>query len=155
MTDEKLASAEKVFKTLCATLDSRDWKYRRDEEKLRIECGVQGEDLPMDISITVDAKRQLIILLSHLPFIIPEDKRLDVAVAVSIVNDRLVDGSFDYDITDGHMFFRMTSSFIDSEIDNEVFTYMLICSSGTIDDYNDKFLMLGKGMIGIDQFIDD
>lgn len=153
MADEKLARAQKVYETLCATLDSHGWKYKKDEERLRIECGAQGEDLPMEISINVDSDRQLILLISHLPFVISEEKRLDVAIATSIINNKLVDGSFDYDITDGHMFFRMTSSFIESEIGNELFTYMLMCSCHTIDEYNDKFLMLGKGMISIENFI--
>lgn len=153
MADEKLERAQKVYGTLCSTLDSHEWHYKKDEEKLSIDCGAQGEDLPMEITIKVDAERQLIMLLSHLPFVISEDKRLDVAIAVSAVNDRLVDGSFDYNIADGHMFFRMTSSFIESEIGNELFTYMLMVSCHTIDEYNDKFLMLGKGMMSIEDFI--
>lgn len=153
MADEKLERAQKVYGTLCSTLDSHEWHYKKDEEKLSIDCGAQGEDLPMEITIKVDAERQLIMLLSHLPFVISEDKRLDVAIAVSAVNNKLVDGSFDYDIADGHMFFRMTSSFIESEIGNDLFTYMLMVSCHTIDEYNDKFLMLGKGMMSIEDFI--
>lgn len=153
MADEKLERAQKVYGTLCSTLDSHEWHYKKDEEKLSIDCGAQGEDLPMEITIKVDAERQLIMLLSHLPFVISEDKRLDVAIAVSAVNNKLVDGSFDYNIADGHMFFRMTSSFIESEIGNELFTYMLMVSCHTIDEYNDKFLMLGKGMMSIEDFI--
>lgn len=153
MADEKLERAQKVYGTMCSTLDSHEWHYKKDEEKLSIDCGAQGEDLPMEITIKVDAERQLILLLSHLPFVISEDKRLDVAIAVSAVNDKLVDGSFDYNIADGHMFFRMTSSFIESEIGNELFTYMLMVSCHTIDEYNDKFLMLGKGMMSIEDFI--
>lgn len=107
----------------------------------------------MEITIRVDAERQLIMLLSHLPFVISEDKRLDVAIATSIANNGLVDGSFDFDITDGHMFFRMTSSLIESDIGSDLFTYMLMVSCRTIDDYNDRFLMLGKGMMSIEDFM--
>ena len=153
MAEEKLARAQKVYETLCATLDFHNLKYKRNDDLFSIECGVQGEDLPMEITIRVESDRQLIMLLSHLPFIVPEDKRLDVAIATSIINNGLVDGSFDYDIADGHIFFRMTSSFIESEIGNDLFTYMLVCSFRTIDEYNDKFLMLGKGMITIENFI--
>ncbi len=153
MADEKMARAQKVYETLCATLDSHKWNYQKNEEKLSINCEAQGDDLPMQINVSVDANRQIIMLLSHLPCVIPEDKRLDAAIATSIANHGLVDGSFDFDITDGHMFFRMTSSFIDSEIGNELFTYMLMVSFHTIDAYNDKFLMLGKGMMSIEDFM--
>ena len=153
MADEKLERAQKVYETLCATLDKHEWHYQKNEERLSIECGAQGEDLPMEITIRVDTERQLIMLLSHLPFIISEGKRLDVAIATSIANNGLVDGSFDFDITDGHMFFRMTSSFIESDIGSELFTYMLMVSCHTIDKYNDRFLMLGKGMMSIEDFM--
>ncbi|MBR6742530.1 MAG: hypothetical protein IKM09_03700, partial [Clostridia bacterium] len=93
------------------------------------------------------------MLISHMPFVIHEDKRLDVAIAVTALNNRLVDGCFDYDIKSGHMFFRMTNSFIDSRLDEEVFAYMLFCACKTIDDYNDKFLMLDKGMLSLEQFL--
>lgn len=155
MTEEKLQRAQKTFETLCQNLDEHEWHYEIDEEKLEIECGARGEDLPMDIRIIVDTDRQLIILLSIMPFVTPETKRLDTAIATSIVNNKLVDGSFDYDVTSGHMIFRMTSSFIDSEIDGEVFTYMLMVSCRTIDEYNDKFFMLGKGILPINKFIEE
>ncbi len=154
MADEKkLAQARSVFETLCRTLDKHEWKYSKDEEKLMIECGAQGDDLPMKITVMVDASRSLIMLLSHIPFVIQEDKRLDLAVAVSAVNNRLVDGSFDYDVIKGNMCFRMTNSYIESVIGEEVISYMLFCSCQTIDEYNDKFLMLAKGIVSIEQFI--
>ncbi len=145
--------AKATFATLCQTLDNNDWSYKKNEEALSIECGAQGEDLPMEFNIKVDADRMLVMLLSHLPFVIAEDKRLDIAVAVSAVNNALVDGCFDYDIASGHMFFRMTNSFIESRIAEEVFAYMLFCSCQTIDEYNDKFLMLAKGVLSIEQFL--
>lgn len=147
------ARAEVTFRTLCQTLDKNDWHYKKDEAEMTVKCGARGDDLPMDLNIQVDAERMLVILVSHLPFVIQEDKRLDVAVAVSAINNVLVDGCFDYDVVEGHMFFRMTNSFIESILGVDVFEYMLYCSCQTIDEYNDKFLMLSKGMMSIEQFL--
>lgn len=148
-----LAQAKAVFDTLCRTLEKHEWHYEKDEEKMSINCKARGDDLPMDITVTVDAVRMVVILLSPIPFTINEEKRLDVAIAVSAINSLLVDGSFDYNVMSGDMAFRMTNSFIDSTIGEDVFTYMLFCSCQTIDEYNDKFLMLAKGMVTIEQFI--
>ena len=154
MAEQKyLEQAKAVFATLCQTLEKNDWHYKKDDEKLSIECGARGDDLPMELNINVDADRRLIILMSHMPFVIQEDKRLDVAICVSALNNILVDGCFDYDVTSGHMFYRMTNSFIESQISSEVIAYMLFCSCQTIDEYNDKFLMIGKGMVSIEQFL--
>ncbi len=143
-----------TFKSLCDNLDDHHWKYSKDEEQLTIECGVQGDDLPMDLTIEVDEGRQLVLLLSHQPFVTPEDKRIDMAVAVSVVNNRLVDGCFDYDIRNGHMFFRMVCSFKDSVLGDDLFSYLIGCSCQTIDDYNDKFMMLSTGLIDVEKFME-
>ena len=155
MTIDKISSAKNTFATLCSMLDNNEWKYEKDEENLCIDCGAQGEDLPIPIKIRIDAERQIILLLSLIPFSVNEDKRMETAVAVSIVNNLLVDGSFDYDITTGDLYFRMTNSFIDSDISEEAFKYMLYCSCMTIDEYNDKFLMLSKGLLPLDSFLKD
>ncbi len=150
MTDEmKLERAKIVYGTLYEVLDENDWYYEKNDEDLVISCGAQGEDLPMEIEVTVSARSQMVILLSHMPFSIAEDKRLDLAIAVSIVNNRLVDGCFDYDVKSGNMVFRMTNHFLDSTLGKKVFSYMLFCSCQTIDKYNDKFLMLAKGMLSL------
>ena len=152
MEDDSIVRAHRVYKSLCETLDSLKMHYEKNEEDLSIDCGVQGEDIPMDLTIFVNTDLQIITLLSHLPFMIPEDKRVEMAIATSIVNNRLPDGSFDYDISKGLMFFRMTNSFLESDIGNELFSYMLMISCKIIDDFNDKFLMLSKGIMSVEDF---
>ncbi len=154
MTDfEKLEQAKRVFATLCKALDNNDWHYKKDEQKLSVECGAQGEDLPMEFNVRVDADRGLVMLLSLIPFKIQEDKRIEAAIAICAINDRLVDGCFDYDVSDGQIFFRMTNSYIESNLGEDVFTYLLFCACQTIDEYNDKLLMLSKGIISVEKFL--
>ncbi|MBE6958174.1 MAG: hypothetical protein E7447_03355 [Ruminococcaceae bacterium] len=150
--DMNLAKA--TFETMCRTLDNNGWHYARDDEKLRLKCGARGDDLPIDLTLAIDAERMLIMVFSHLPGVIPEDKRLDTAVAVSVINNMLAHGCFDFDLSTGHLFYRMTNNFIESQIGEELFFYMLMATCNTVDEYNDKFLMLGKGMITIGQFLD-
>ena len=153
MNEEKTAQAIRNYNTLCSALDDHNWEYEKDDENFAVFCKVQGDDLPMNITLIVEAERQLFILLSHLNFPIPLDKRLDFAVAVSLINYNLIDGSFDFDIKEGNLYFKMTSSYIDSDIDKEVFYQMLYTSIAVIDEYNDKFLMLSKNYISLATFI--
>lgn len=155
MEDRKyLEQARAVFDTFCKTLDKNEWKYQKDPEKLMIGCVVRGEDLPMEITFCADAKRALLSVFSHMPFVVPEDKRLDIAVVISTINNVLVDGFFDFDITGGHIFFRMSNSFVDNTISEEVMMYMLYCAAKTIDEHNDKFLMMSKGLLSVEQFLE-
>ncbi len=155
MTDEqKGMQAKLAYQTFCDALDRNEWKYKKNNEKMTIECGAQGEDLPMEFSISADADRQLLVLLSHLPFVIAEDKRIDTAAAICVVNNFLVDGCFDFDVGSGHMFFRITNSFFDSVMSEDVCTELLYKACQTIDEYNDKFLMVGKGILSVEKFLE-
>ena len=127
MAEEKdIKQARTVYAALCAMLDERDLHYEKDEENLSITCGAQGDDLPIEM----------------------------LAVAVSQANNGLVDGCFDYDFIEGRIFFRMTSSYRDSLIGKDLFAYMLFCSFQTIDDYNDKFLMVAKNKMSFDEIVE-
>lgn len=154
MSEEmNLKQARLVYRTFRNALDGNDWKYRVDDENLKIECGAQGDDLPMEIGIHMDVERQLLMILSRLPFVIAEDKRIELAVAVNAVNNIMVDGCFDFDINAGHMFFRVTNSFLDSVMSEDVCLELLYKACQTIDEYNDKFLLISKGMLSIEQFL--
>jgi hypothetical protein len=84
----------------------------------------------------------------------PEDKRVEGAIAVSVANYGLVDGSFDYDISDGEIRYRLTSSYRESILSDDLFEYMIMCAASTVDDYNDRFFMLAKGMIDVEKFVE-
>lgn len=152
MTDaNQLKMAKTEYKLLCDTLDKRNWHYDRDDEKLCINVVVTGDDLPMKLTVRIDAERQLVVLHSSMPFEVAADMRIPMAVAVSCANHGMVDGCFDYDSDDGHIVFRMTASFKGSLISGEVFDYMVAVSCSTIDDYNDKFFLVASQKMPIDK----
>ena len=157
MVDEKkIASAKTVYTTLCEVLDHKQWKYEKDEKDLlTVHFLVRGDDIPMEFILIVDAENQLISLVSPLPFKMSESKRIDGAVATCVASYGLGDGSFDYDISDGKIMFRMTASFRESLIGEELFHYMISCSCATVDEYNDKFLAIDKGLLSITDFIEN
>ena len=155
MSDEKkMKQAQAVYGALCSMLDERGWRYDKNDEKMTIHCGAQGDDLPMNIVMEVDMKRELISLLSMMPFAIPENRRIPMAIAVSRANYGLIDGSFDYDCTSGKIIFRLTSSYTGSLIGKNLLSYMLSCSCYTIDEYNDKFLMVAKNDMTTEQILE-
>lgn len=150
--EKKLKNARNVFNTLCEMLDEKNFHYDKHEEDLTITFGMNGEDIPMQFVVNIDAKRELVRLLSPLPLAFDEDKRVDAAVATCQINYRLADGSFDFDFKTGRVLFRMTSSFTDSLISKDLFEYMIAVAGYTVDEYNDKLFMLAKGMIPVDEF---
>ena len=155
MVDEsKVVLAKKVYDTICAAIERREWKYEKEEEKLLVHFGVNGDDIPMQFILVVDAERQLIRVMSPLPFKISEEKRMEGAIATCAATYGMVDGNFDYDLSDGSIVFRMTASFRDSVIGDGLFQYLISCSCAMVDEYNEKFLALDKGLMNVTDFID-
>ncbi len=154
MVDEKkMELAKQVYQTLCEAIERREWKFGKHEEKLLVHFGVNGDDIPMQFILIVDAERQLIRLMSPLPFKMSESKRMEGAIATCVASYGMADGSFDYDLSDGTIVFRMTASFRESLIGEGLFQYLISCSCAMVDKYNDQFLAIDKGIMSIADFI--
>lgn len=155
MVDEnKITHAKQVYKTLCDAIDNRQWNYDKDEENLRVQFEIIGEDLPMRFIVIVDAERELITLASPMQYKISESKRMEGAIAACAASFGLTDGHFVYNISNGVIMFKMTSLFRNSVIGEALFQYMIDLSCIIVDKYNDRFLALDKGIISVADFID-
>lgn len=145
MTTNEERCAKNTYKALCTYLDQKEWHYTKDDEKLEIATGARGDDLPIHINITVDKERQLAVLLSTLGFALPEEKRTEGAVIIAAINNRIINGCFDYQLSTGRILFRLVQPFHGSVIAPEVFEYVILCSCGTVDQYNDKLFAYAQG----------
>lgn len=146
--------AQKVYQMFKDHLTRNNFHYESFDDKLLIKLTVQGEDLPQPTFIHVLADRDVVQVISPIPSKIPDDKRVDGAVAVAVANYGMVNGSFDYDMSDGEVRFRVTQSYKGIELSDDLVGYILRICFFTTDKYNDRFFMLGKGMLTLEQFIE-
>lgn len=146
--------ANQVYRTLCDALDERGWSYEKEEEQLLVHFGVRGNDVPMQILILVDTDRQLIRVMSPIGFKMKQDNLLDGAIACTVASYGMVDGNFDYDVSDGSIVYRLTASYRGSKIGKGLFHYLIDCTCATVDDYNKKFLGLNNGTLTLQNFIE-
>lgn len=154
--EEKNAKrGREVFSRLCDVLDEEKWKYDRDEENLTVKFNLVGEDLPMDFLIVVDSQRQLLRILSRMSFAMAKERRLKGAIAINNINMKLADGNFDYDYRSGRIAFRTTTSFRESLISKQLIGFMVEYSGFLVDKYNDKLLMISKGLMEPDKLAED
>ncbi len=151
MTDRDKKQAAEVYKTVCTTLDGLDIKYDRDDENLNITSRGVGYDLPIEIRILIHPENCVISMLSQMPFRVPENKRKELALAVSMINHVMVDGSFDYNYLDGGIVFRVTSNYRDSLIGAELIRYMFTVSIAMVDEFNDKLFKIAMGAMTLDE----
>ena len=151
---EKMMKARQVYATMIKALNKAEWHFEEHEEDLTIVSGYTGDDFPIKYIMRVDPKRDCVSFRSA-PFVtFPEDKRIDGAVATCVANCGMVFGHFDYDINDGEICYVMSDSYLDCEVGVEFFMDMMATAVTTSDRYNDRFMMLAKGLIDIQKFIE-
>ncbi len=153
--ENKLERAQQIFLKTCKVMDDRGWHYQKDEENLAMNFGVRGDDLAMDFRIKVEAERQFVFLTSVLPFIVPEDKRIEMALAVNAVNCKLVAGNFDFLLQDGKVAFRICQTFMESDIGEDALERLIMSACSIIDDQNEKFMGISTGELDLGQFLEE
>ncbi len=149
-----MSECTKIYEQLCTHLEAAGWKFTRHDNKQIVTMVMQGDDLPMNLLLHVREKHVL-YLRSLLPFTIPEDKRIDVIIACNAINYKLINGNFELDMSDGELSFRIAMPYSGADLSPEQVNYMVEVASSTVDEYNDKLLMLIKDMLSIQDFISE
>lgn len=144
--------AKSLYKTLCQTLDNMQWKYDKGEENLIVRTSAVGDDLAMKLNMKIDAERQVMYLKSPMPFAIPEDMRDTMGKAVLIANYTMLNGSFEFDLSDGYLAFKIVVPYMESLISEAVCKYMIVLSCHMTDKFNDKFQALAEGRMTLEEF---
>ncbi len=154
MADEKeIASAGRVYAALCRVLENKAWDYDSDEEIMTVSFELQSENVPIAFVIIVDVERQLLRIYSPLSVKFSQENRIDGSVAVCFASYALCSGSFDYDLFDGSIVFRMVTSFNGSLIGDALIEDMINCTCTVVEKYSEKFSDLENEKISIDDFI--
>ncbi|MBQ8882588.1 MAG: hypothetical protein IJY70_04260 [Clostridia bacterium] len=106
----------------------------------------------MNFSIFFDIKNELISLLSQMPFDFDKEKVVEGALACAIVSDSLREGSFDFNIQNGRVFYRLTNTVEGMTVSRELCAHIFEISTYTVDKYNDKLFMVAKGAMSPQEF---
>lgn len=149
----KTALARQTYRTLLSAIEANEWVCSHNDAQLALNFGVHGDDLDMEFYVLVDAERQIVRLISRLPFKFPGNKIYEGAIATGVANYALVDGNFDFDITSGDVIFRMTTSFLSSVVSKDAFINLVNYAAWAVDRFNDKLFMVSNGMMSLDDFI--
>ena len=148
----KEMAAKALYKTLCQTLDNMKWKYNREEENFIVRTSAVGDDLSMKLMIRIDAERQVMYLKSPMPFNIHENVRDLMGKAILIANYSMLNGSFEFDFSDGYLAFKMVIPYMESIISEAVCKYMIVLSCSMTDKFNDKFQAISEGRMTLSEF---
>lgn len=147
-----MADTKKAFQTAIQAFDSLNWHYDRDDENQIISCSVSGDDLSIKIFYKVIPEREIMYVKSAMPFNVREDKRMELCVAVAIANYTMLNGSFELDLSDGYLGFKIVTPFYGMTPTVELCKYMINLTCNMVDIFNDKFLALMNGTMSLNDF---
>lgn len=147
--------ALKNYHAVCQALDQQNLQYTRHDDNLVVTLGIQGEHAQVTILFHVDEKRNAVMLLSKLPFDIPEDKRVELALYIAAINNHLFAGCFDLDVFSGSISFRLATVYAGSVLDKEAYSQVFAMAVSSIDAHSEKLSLLLKGEVSIEQLINE
>ncbi|MBQ2746578.1 MAG: hypothetical protein IJF35_02560 [Clostridia bacterium] len=150
--DAKTQKGMDTIKDFCAVLEEKKLKFTQKGDFI-VEFNAVSKDIPIRIGMGVQLDKEVLYMCSGIPIRIPEEKRVEMAVAVSSVNQTLSIGRFNYDIFRGQLFFEINNSYAGSTLGKELYKYLIDTSVETIDEYNDLFLKLARGLITLEEFL--
>ena len=154
MADNLRKAALDNFKLICKALDEIEYQYDTDLDNLRIKFGyITEEEDRLFVNFFIKEDQQLITLYICPDYDIQRNKRLDVAIATSVMNYDLYDGSFDLNIETGKIMFRMTTNFWDSLLSTEVIKQMLTVGVDLTESRYKVLRDINDGRLNIKDFL--
>ncbi len=129
----------KHYMLICRTLEYNDIHHVRDDKSLCVRCRISGKDFEQHLLFQVDPTKMLVSLYCALPLAFVKEQTADLALAVCMANNGLPDGSFCIDPQDRLLYFKMTNSFYETNLNGMLFEYMLSSAADLIDEYYPKF----------------
>lgn len=145
-------NAEIVFGKIQKTLDSMNYNYQVVEEyPYMVLASAPSKDLAINLIIYADEVRDAVVLKSILPCKFPEEKVMEGAIGISMINYSLAIGHFVIDLSDGVVHYVLSSFYTGNNIDIPLMDKLFSIARLVVDEYNDKLYDLARGVINIDQ----
>ncbi len=141
-----------AFEALCFALSKLEWDYQKDSSCLQVVSTVWGDDIPMEIKVTVDGENQQVLLYSKIPFEVKENNEANIAIALSMINTNLEYGCFKYGLKQKEVYFQLVCRLDGCEMSVSAFEQVLAYAVKVIDNYNDKLLLLADELMTLDEF---
>lgn len=148
-SEKEAKNAYKLFQKVC---DKYNFKYDANDEKYRVELGINGDNMNVKIVFLANANIDVAYVLSTLPFTVNAAYINDVAQAVNLINSRLSLGSFDFSERKNEIVFRMATNYTGMEATKEAIEPLLLFTYSCVNKYNKHLYQVATGKMSFAQF---
>ena len=153
-TEKGLQEAKALYEQVCEVLDSINLRYQKVEDDFIVHAVMMRKNALFSIHIVVDIDRKLIRACSIPAVEFCKEKRIDAALAICGLNDRMADGCFVFDATDGSVLFRAAMSYRESLIGEEAIVYLFHLAKHMAEKYSPRLEQLDSGSISLEEFLE-
>lgn len=154
MSDEqKHIMAREAFDTFKKVLEENGIPYQAFDDDLVIKTGGVGDDLPMDMYIYIEENAGRAVIRIPMQFKCPKEKMGECSLLTCYASNRLALGQYNLDILNGEITYVNIIYYNAGIITPEYYFNMIIGSFAAADIYNDKYLMVIKGMADVGDII--
>lgn len=135
----------KHYMLICHILGYNDIPYIKNDEKLCIRCRITGKEDDLQFVFSVDPVKMLVDLYCPMDTQIEEERTGDIAIGLCMINNRISHGGFYLDTENGIIYFRMTTSFYETDLNAMLFEYMLSSAADFVEEYRFAISELASG----------
>lgn len=135
-----------TFEDLISLFEADNLKFMaRPELGLAMANFNSGQEGPIQMLARVDDDRKVMGLSFRLPITVPDDKRSLMAEAVTRANFNLIVGSFEMDMDDGELKYKVTVPLDDAQLSLAQYRHCMRASLSTIRRYLPDFYRIVFG----------
>ncbi len=124
-----------IMRQITAFLEARQVGYRLSADETAIEVWFTCETAKFLVTISMHPAG-ILCVVTHMPQVIPEQRRTAVAELIARINYGLVIGGFALSLSDGSLHFRVTLPLADAELTQEQFDRLIGASLWTVQRYH-------------------
>ncbi len=127
-------SGQKIFRRVCKALTAKDLEYAEDEENLQIRIKFEGDDLPIDLQVSVNEESTTIDFLCKLAFEASATTYSEVLAGLNRINGELRFGAFVLIPDTGWLTYRYAYIYADADPTADLILSLISMVVTTVDE---------------------
>lgn len=147
-----MQTTKEIFDIISTALEEKNMLCDKHEDMLIIRSWSLSK-APIEFCMLIDATRKSVTFFSIYDFKIPEEKRIDGAAAVCKVCFR-VNGTFDYDLNDGSIQYRLSTWYKYAPLTVEHVKYMIDIGLASVILQEDKLHSFAIGQMTLKELLE-
>ncbi len=135
----------RILEALEAWFTADEWKYDVMPERNTLRTGFSGDAGNWTCYAQAREPQEQFVFYSVAPTKVPEERRHQVAEAITRANYGMIIGNFELDFSDGEIRYKTSVDFENAEIDSAIIRHLVYANVLTMDKYLKAFLGISFG----------